>query len=1142
MLLLGLRADAAMLPGRTVVTVGTSAQASDGSEWGYLFLNETDTDDAGCSDCPSVAVPVPGLPAHPASPTGYVAVYAKEGAAGSTNAFLLKSVLTRAVDAVTIRGLLERSRRLGDVPELIDERLTTLFGPLVPASSIDVAEKLSAVIRGAQGVEDHEQNLRLMARQHPGIAMCLGLADAQAISTTPGVLTTFELRQWNPSVNQDGPVVGRVTVVSRQPLPLPPPFAPVVVPDATAKGDLNLKMRWAMTDELKRVALVSQGFDVFRVDRALAEKLGWHLTPPTTAALLSASTTNAAWVVRVNEVPVLAGQNYTAAGAADLVNDPSTTFVLDDNDRFDVGGRPFIDGAEFYYFVGARDLLGRVGTLSPGTLGRVCDRIPPAAPREVQVRARHLWDGTTARDRLEVSWKPYTAAGTEMPAAYYVYRWNGPTAALSPSARTAVPVAGPIVHDPARSVYTWLDDGVGSPTVLANAGQQIWYTVRAADDGVCGPNLSGDSSPGMGVLRDRFGPVTATGTVSIRCVQPRVDLLAPPKTSAGGAGGNLRTYRLSCVRSNQAIEEVQFYFARATDPTPVPLPVVGFSREPNRAALSVDIPYVPGGGLLLGCEVSTRLGSKSSIQWVPVPQTDDTVVTEVPFTSWLAMERVVADADCRRHTVPRPGTPGSETFGGSADSDAGGITLTLDLPPQAREYRVYRCVDGGVRTLIATGAGTNTVTVTDESLPVNAATLCYFVQVLDQHGNPSAVARLEPEVAINGVLPVPALESLKSLGTFSSNTNSPLPAPSLRLNWTCAEPGVDRFEVWLNDGTGQQLASTSDELIHVGEQLDYVDDVDDGVEAGGDYSRFVTPRLATGFGTNATFGVTFAVVPGRTYTALVKAIGVDGTRGGVSAARRSSWQPASLPLGVGQVPWPARPLPSLTSGFHPQLLPYQLSEDEFKGVAIAIGEVDFGRTMSAALIAPPYRIEGVSAVEDLLYPDYRGSNVLSCVLYRHQVPNSRYPEVSGDVIQVSPLMETIVSRRLFETVPGSLPYSGVSLEGVGRPVTVETRSKQSGKPIRETLRLSRARAPRPSPGTRSGSGSGGLEITDPFIVLAGNGRPGLDSYSGARIYLKDTQPIVEGARYRYVLARFQGNHEIEQLIRVGEVDIEESNP
>jgi hypothetical protein len=689
-----------------------------------------------------------------------------------------------------------------------------------------------------------------------------------------------------------------------------------------------------------------------------------------------------------------------------------------------------------------------------------------------------------------------------------------------------------------RPLYTWLDDGVGAPTVLANAGQQIWYTVRAVDDGACGANLSGDSSPGMGVLRDRLGPVTPTGTVSIRCVQPHVDLLAPPSTTSGGAGGELRTYRLSCVRSNTAIENVQFYFARTTDPTPVPLPVVGFSRDPNRAALSVDIPYVAGAGLLLGCQVSTRTGSRSAIQWTPVPQTDDTVVTEVPFTSWLVMERVVADSDCRWHTVPRPGTPGANPFGGSADADGGGIVLTIELPPQAKEYRIYRCVDGGPQSLIATGPGTNTVTVTDESLPVNAATLCYFVQALDQHGNPSAVARLEPEVAINGVLPVPALESLTSLGSFTSNTNSPMPAPSLRLDWTCAEPGVDRFEVWLNDGTGQQIASSSDDLIYVGEQLDYVDDVEDGVEAGGDYSRFVTPRLATGFGTNAAFGVTIAVVPGRTYTAIVKAVGVDGTRGNASAARRSAWQPSGLPLGVGQVPWPARPLPALTSGFHPLLLPFQLDEDEFKGVGIAIGEIDFGRNFPAALIAPPYRVEGVSNVEELLYPDDRGSNVLSCVLYRHQVANDRFPEVSGDVIQVSPLLETIASRRLIEAVPSSLPHaSSGSLEGVGRPVTVETRSKQTGRVIRETVRISRSRAKTAAPATRSGSGV--LEISDPFIVLAGKGRPGLDSYPGARIYLKDTQPIVAGARYRYVLARFQADHEIEQLIRVGEVEITE---
>jgi hypothetical protein len=842
--------------------------------------------------------------------------------------------------------------------------------------------------------------------------------------------------------------------------------------------------------------------------------------------------------VKVNEAPILVGQIYSATGAADLIADPTTAFIVDDNDRFDTGSHPFPDGAEHYYFLGARDLLGRVGMLSPGTLAKACDRIAPAAPREVTVQAVHRWDGVRAKDRLEVSWKPYAAVGSEVPAAYYVFRWNSPTAALAPSSKGATPVAGPIAHDPTKDSYAWLDDVSGSPTALANAGQQFWYTVRAADDGACGVNISGDSSPAMGVLRDRFGPVAPTGTVSIRCVQPQVDLLAPPSTASGGVGGDLRTYRLSCVRSNSAIQEVQFFYLRTSDPTPMPLPTAGFSGGRDIAGLSVELPFVAGVGLLMGCQAITSAGSRSTIQWVPVPQTDGSVRTDVAFTSWLVTERVVADADCRRHVVPRSGTEGANPWGGSSTTDGGGITLTIDLPPQATEYRIYRCIDGGPQSLIATSPGTNVVLYTDENLPVNAATLCYFVQALDRHGNPSALARIEPEIGINGVLPVPQLEPIQSVGSFSSSTNLPLQGPSLRLNWICAEPGVDRFEVWLNDGTGQPLASTSSDLNYVGEQVDYVDEVEDGLDASGDYSRFLTPRLATGFGTNATFGVTVAAVPGRTYTVMVKAIGVDGTRGTASAARRSSWQPPALPWGAGQVPWPARPLPALTSDFHPDLVPAQLDETEFKGVGIAIGEIDFGRNVPAVTIAPPYRVEGAATAEGFLYLDYRGSNVLSCVLYRHQVPNARYPVVSGDVIQVSPLLESIAARRLIDVSEGSLPSAGSSSLPVGtRPMTVEVRSKSTGQPLRETVRIRSGRARTAAP--PSPSSSGVLEITDPFIVLAGNGKPGSDSYSGAKIFLKDTQPIVEGARYRYVLARFQTSHEIEQLIRVGEVEITE---
>lgn len=64
-----------------------------------------------------------------------------------------------------------------------------------------------------------------------------------------------------------------------------------------------------------------------------------------------------------------------------------------------------------------------------------------------------------------------------------------------------------------------------------------------------------------------------------------------------------------------------------------------------------------------------------------------------------------------------------------------------------------------------------------------------------------------------------------------------------------------------------------------------------------------------------------------------------------------------------------------------------------------------------------------------------------------------------------------------------------------------------------------------------------MVLTDPFIVLGTIQKPSVNTLESAEIYLKDTQPVVDGARYRYVLARFKANHELEQLIPVGEVEV-----
>jgi hypothetical protein len=115
---------------------------------------------------------------------------------------------------------------------------------------------------------------------------------------------------------------------------------------------------------------------------------------------------------------------------------------------------------------------------------------------------------------------------------------------------------------------------------------------------------------------------------------------------------------------------------------------------------------------------------------------------------------------------------------------------------------------------------------------------------------------------------------------------------------------------------------------------------------------------------------------------------------------------------------------------------------------------------------------------DYLYANAVMTNqtVFPCVLYRYQLTNDLYQAVSGDVAQVSPLMEDIA----------------YAVNGI---VTT---------------------------------------MYDPFIGI--NKKENEDPSWG--IYLIDTQPVVRGARYQYLLMRFdQQTKELDRVISAGTVTI-----
>src|SRR6185312_786216 len=162
-------------------------------------------------------------------------------------------------DPAVIKVLLNRAVNLGDDLVELDQRLRNLFQHLMPSQGLTVEQKLAIAIQGSLTDVDNYENLALLARLHPGVAMSIGTAYADLISTNGP--TTFEVRQFDLAKNQDIAVVGRVTMTAKSPLVLPAPGAPVAVPETdnkgnaktnSAKGNLNVKLRWATPNELRR--------------------------------------------------------------------------------------------------------------------------------------------------------------------------------------------------------------------------------------------------------------------------------------------------------------------------------------------------------------------------------------------------------------------------------------------------------------------------------------------------------------------------------------------------------------------------------------------------------------------------------------------------------------------------------------------------------------------------------------------------------------------------------------------------------------------------------------------------------------------------------------------------------------------------
>jgi hypothetical protein len=247
----------------------------------------------------------------------------------------------------------------------------------------------------------------------------------------------------------------------------------------------------------------------------------------------------------------------------------------------------------------------------------------------------------------------------------------------------------------------------------------------------------------------------------------------------------------------------------------------------------------------------------------------------------------------------------------------------------------------------------------------------------------------------------------------------------------------------------------------------------------------------------------------------MRALGPGGEPGDQSGSVEFQWMPPAAP--PGNIAWPTRPLPPVaTFSTNIQVVDFRDLPDSRLIWSYAQGRLLSIPQLSVAVDSTPVGIRvGSLAVDDrsilsvsttppfgpLLYapgnsksagladPNLQvftrdgavAQHLLPAVLYRQQVVNTNFPNVSGDVVQCSPLVRSIAWL--------ALRVNAADVIG---------------------------------------------QLADPLFRWVG---PSFPSAPQVDLYLIDTQPVVQGARYQYWLVRFSDLGEPIQTVPCGEVTV-----
>ncbi|MCW1886811.1 hypothetical protein OKA04_18875 [Luteolibacter flavescens] len=1071
------------------------------------------------------------------------AIYSKPGPIGAAGNFTRLGIQTLQTSPATIRALLVLGEKIDVAGEHAPERIDGLYRdvtfnaaepPATPADpNLDAAGKLAYLI--ASAVDDPKLLGRLffLGRAHPGVMMCLG--HAFAIQVTAGA-ATYEVREVGGN-DQDLQVVGRVVLDPATPVVLDAPASPIQVPHPVTAGsqypinpkdNLNARFRWGVGPVLKAKMPYSFGFDLFRVKESVAVSLGWHTTAPDPAVMLDAvegedPTDPTPDFGRVNMLPVMIGDLLDPAAAADLSN--KERFDLADDGVWYRGEdgrqirRPFADGESFYYYVAARGITGLPGKLSPGSLVRMCDRMPPDPPSIISVQSTFVPApvpaGQNGSQFLRVKFRQVN--GEEMSdtaTGYYVYRWSTSNDYLASAGNPMTGRIGYVAHTPGQTYATFDDKGAGAPTITTHPDRAVWYTIRAVGNSACpGETLGGHGAPASGVLRDFKAPDGPTGSFLVCRTLPGIEFVrrSGEKPKDGSipreyegitvdvarehstvVGADIQILLGKSQESSVTLYEKRHYFQR-TDLIRVTLPF----REPMGKSefLFVRVRALGGNGMVSGYTQGTS-----------------------PESQGLPYARYEFKTSATRRCSPIGSVPDNppkhDSF--NPDGTANPIGGSIEVPPNqgVKEWRIYRRVgDGGELSLIAKQEGSIPPSSVweDDALPAqNGVQVCYYAQVFDQNANPSPLIPLGCVVLTNPDLPTPMLSPVELLDESGGVAQA-------QLEWFCDPVGVDRFEILIaQEGGGVPEITGLSEVL--GESpVAGIPSEDPDLS----FYPFQTPRVTSVFGPGPAFGYKIGVPADKVLHFAVRACGpgpFPRPGGAASNVVRTRWQTTeSGPQPI--IPWPARPIPgtyemrrtieTYAPGEGP-LWTMKMPANSDVATCVLVGLVRGAIESSGQ--GKSTMIQGSTPPEDRLFRlrnslESGGSTrpLMDFMIYRYQLPSAAFPTARPNLVQCTPLLDRMSWRRVtFGKDPG-IQLSDPFFRVVN---------------LRENYNI-----PLAGPWTDTVLPTIGNPIT------SGLARPPyIPADVTAAILVDDPLPVIEGARYRHLIVTFTERGEIRNVI------------